>query len=93
MSEDRGQKRPPPPSGDEDDGGGKRPAVMASAASDEEEDVCWLCLDAEHESGQPLRRDCSCRGGSGLAHLPCIVDYAKQKNEQWRARDMVLVNS
>ena len=73
----RGQKRRP--HGD-DGGGGKRPAVAPSV---EEEDTCWLCLEANHESGLPMRRDCSCRGGSGWAHFPCIVEYAKQKSEQW----------
>ena len=56
---------------------------VATAASDEEEpDMCWLCLDGEDESGQPLRRDCSCRGGSGWAHLSCVVGYAKQETEK-----------
>ena len=32
--------------------------------------------------GQPLRRDCSCRGGSGFLHLSCFVAYAKQKSEK-----------
>ena len=84
----RGQKRLPPPRND--GGGGKRPAaaVPTPPSDDDEEDVCWLCLeDGRDESGQPLRRDCSCRGGSGWAHLPCIVEYAKQKNEQWDGRD------
>ena len=44
--------------------------------------MCWLCHgEGPDESGKPLRRDCSCRGGSGFAHLPCIVEYAKQKTE------------
>ena len=73
-----GQKRPPP---FDDGGGGKK--RTATAPSAEEEDTCWLCLDVNHDSGQPLRRDCSCRGGSGFAHLHCIVEYAKQKTEQW----------
>ncbi|KAL9185739.1 hypothetical protein ACHAXT_003516 [Thalassiosira profunda] len=38
---------------------------------------CWICL--EEEEGGRLRRDCSCRGGSGYAHLSCLVDYAKAK--------------
>ncbi|KAL9185696.1 hypothetical protein ACHAXT_003473 [Thalassiosira profunda] len=76
------RKRPPPPS--EDDGGGKRPA----AAKSEDEDTCWLCLDAVHETGAPLRRECSCRGGSGFAHLPCLVEYAKDWSQK-HERDMV----
>ena len=43
---------------------------------------------AEHESGEPLRRDCSCRGGSGWAHFSCLVDYAKQKAQQWDGFDV-----
>ena len=40
------------------------------------------------ESGQPLRRDCSCRGQStGFAHISCLVDYAEQKTEQWDGHD------
>ena len=68
-----------------DDGGDEnRSAAAAPPPDGEEEEICWLCLDANHESGLPLRRDCSCRGGSGFAHLPCIVEYAMNKNEQWR---------
>ena len=95
-AENRGQKRPPPPFGDDDDGGGKRPANASeagpsAAAGDDEADMCWICHeDGPDESGQPLRRDCSCRGGSGWAHFPCIVDYAKQKTEQWNRRDGVV---
>ena len=47
-----GQKCPPPRSNDGDgcaNGDKKRPA-----SSLDEEDVCWLCLDAEHESGSPF---------------------------------------
>ena len=43
---------------------------------------CWICLEEEaDDSGEPLRRDCSCRGGSGWAHLSCIVEYSKQKSK------------
>eukprot|EP00581_Thalassiosira_minuscula_P002542 CAMPEP_0183741384 /NCGR_PEP_ID=MMETSP0737-20130205/61999_1 /TAXON_ID=385413 /ORGANISM="Thalassiosira miniscula, Strain CCMP1093" /LENGTH=274 /DNA_ID=CAMNT_0025976701 /DNA_START=87 /DNA_END=908 /DNA_ORIENTATION=+ len=48
----------------------------------DEEDTCWLCLDAKHESGQPLRRDCGCKGGSGFVHFPCLVEFAKIWSEQ-----------
>lgn len=61
----------------------KRPTDAAAVApSSDEEDTCWLCLDVKHESGQPLRRDCSCRGGSGFAHLPCVVEYAGKWSQQ-----------
>ena len=87
-AESRAQKRPYDDGDDDnDDGGGKRPASSSSAVAlksgeEEEEDTCWLCLDAQHESEQPLRRDCSCRGTGGFAHLPCIVDYGKQYSQQ-----------
>jgi len=43
---------------------------------------CWICLEeGVDESGQPLRRDCSCRGESaGFAHVSCIAKYAEQKS-------------
>ena len=51
------------------------------------EDVphCWICHEeGTDESGEPLRRDCSCRGSdAGYAHLSCLVEYAKQKTKQW----------
>ena len=41
---------------------------------------CWICLDDEpDELGQPLVRDCSCRGDSGFAHVSCIVQYSETK--------------
>jgi hypothetical protein len=45
---------------------------------------CYICLDeGPDEAGKPLVRDCSCRGDTaGLAHLSCIIEYAKQKSKQ-----------
>mmetsp|Transcript_17482 Transcript_17482/g.37791 ORF Transcript_17482/g.37791 Transcript_17482/m.37791 type:complete len:483 (-) Transcript_17482:156-1604(-) len=42
---------------------------------------CWICLqEGLNDAGQPLRRDCSCRGDSlGYAHLACLVEYADKK--------------
>ena len=57
--------------------------TAAPSSNEDDHDMCWLCLEANHESGLPMRRDCSCRGGSGWAHFPCIVEYAKQRSEQW----------
>eukprot|EP00571_Detonula_confervacea_P002336 CAMPEP_0172332054 /NCGR_PEP_ID=MMETSP1058-20130122/62241_1 /TAXON_ID=83371 /ORGANISM="Detonula confervacea, Strain CCMP 353" /LENGTH=468 /DNA_ID=CAMNT_0013049331 /DNA_START=1091 /DNA_END=2497 /DNA_ORIENTATION=- len=50
---------------------------------------CYICLEEGHdESGQPLRRDCSCRGESaGFAHLSCIAKYAEQKSQDWNGHD------
>eukprot|EP00579_Thalassiosira_antarctica_P016053 CAMPEP_0201926904 /NCGR_PEP_ID=MMETSP0903-20130614/17258_1 /ASSEMBLY_ACC=CAM_ASM_000552 /TAXON_ID=420261 /ORGANISM="Thalassiosira antarctica, Strain CCMP982" /LENGTH=157 /DNA_ID=CAMNT_0048464923 /DNA_START=202 /DNA_END=671 /DNA_ORIENTATION=+ len=52
--------------------------------------ACLICLtEGPDESGQPLRRDCSCRGeSSGFIHLSCLVKYAEQKAEQWDGRDL-----
>lgn len=41
---------------------------------------CWICLDdGPDEMGGMPRRDCSCRGHSGFAHLACLEEYAAQK--------------
>jgi hypothetical protein len=45
-------------------------------ASDDGEAVCYLCLDGgvDESSGQPLRRDCACRGtDAGFVHLSCLT--------------------
>ena len=44
--------------------------------------VCYICLDnGPDESGQPIRRDCSCRGtDSGFAHLSCLAKFAEQES-------------
>lgn len=43
---------------------------------------CWICLEEEpDEKGQPLVRDCSCRGDSGFSHVSCIVKYAEAKTK------------
>ena len=46
--------------------------------------VCYLCLDADAEDdGQPLRRDCACRGtDAGFVHLSCLVGFAASKSVQ-----------
>jgi len=54
---------------------GNRPAP----SSDDEGASCWICLEeGPDENGQPLARDCSCRGNSGFAHLACMVNYVEQ---------------
>jgi len=47
--------------------------------------VCYICLDnGPDESGQPIRRDCSCRGSDcGFAHISCLAKFAEQKTEIW----------
>ena len=58
-------------------------------ADDEDAPQCYICFEEGADgSGQPLRRDCSCRGGSaGFAHASCMVGYAKHEGQQWDGRD------
>ena len=84
------------PLGNDINGGGdagdddKLPAAVESLnledSDNDEQDVCYLCLDAHHESREPLRRDCSCRGVSGWVHLSCLVGYAENVTIQSRNR-------
>ena len=37
---------------------------IISSPNDDEEQECWLCL--QNGDNQPLVRDCSCRGTTGL---------------------------
>ena len=45
---------------------------------------CWICLeDGPDDNGEPLVRDCSCRGETSAGyHLSCIIDYAKVKTNE-----------
>ena len=37
----------------------------------------------DDNAGQPLRRDCACRGtDAGFVHLDCLTDYAETKSKQ-----------
>ena len=50
---------------------------------------CWVCLGGDRDCNwwqwlnnnnstdkvEPLRRDCSCRGLAGYAHLSCLIEY------------------
>jgi hypothetical protein len=64
--------------------------VDASSSSivcdDDGEAVCYLCLDGDvDEAGQPLRRDCACRGtDAGFVHLSCLAKYAASKSRHAR---------
>ena len=45
--------------------------------------VCYFCYDAVDVAGQPLRRDCACRGtDAGFVHLACLTNYAETKSMQ-----------
>jgi len=54
------------------------------ATIDDSAPVCYLCLDGgADETGQPLRRDCACRGtDAGFVHLSCLVGFAETKSKQ-----------
>ena len=45
---------------------------------------CWICLeDGPDDNGEPLVRDCSCRGETSAGyHVSCIIDYAKGKTSE-----------
>jgi len=61
-------------------------STSSLASGDHDGAVCYLCLDGGvDESGQPLRRDCACRGtDAGFVHLSCLADYAETKSKQAR---------
>jgi len=63
------------------------PLLSLPTADDVNDDapVCYICLDnGPDELGQPIRRDCSCRGSDcGFAHISCLIKYAQQKTEIW----------
>ena len=67
---------------------------LPSPPAGDESASCWICLEAGGESGERLRRDCSCRGDdAGFAHLSCLVDYATHETENWHGnwdRDGIL---
>jgi len=60
----------------------------SSPVIDDSAPVCYLCLDGDlDDDGQPLRRDCACRGSdAGFVHLECLAEYAAAKSKQ--ASDM-----
>ena len=60
-------------------------STAASLGSIDGEAVCYLCLDGgvDESSGQPLRRDCACRGtDAGFVHLSCLAGYAAAKSRK-----------
>lgn len=44
--------------------------------------TCWICLEAAYPDN-PLRRDCTCRGSSGFAHISCQVSYANHESTKY----------
>ena len=54
--------------------------------------ACWLCLEeGPDDTGAPLVRDCSCRGYSGFAHLPCLIKYAESKSRDCVEREGIQI--
>jgi len=63
--------------------------ASSSLASSEDDGVamCYLCLGGgvDDEDGQPLRRDCACRGtDAGFVHFSCLTEYASSQSKQAR---------
>lgn len=58
----------------------KQGTKQRQPSCDDDAPSCWICLEeGPDKSGKHLVRDCSCRGDQGLAHLSCLLEYAKQK--------------
>ena len=53
-------------------------AAVEGCAAATEGQACYICMDGGAEEG--LVRGCSCRGGSGFAHISCL---ARQANIQF----------
>ena len=61
----------------------KRTASAAGLPDPENTPCCWICLEeGPNKAGEPLVRDCSCRGSSGLAHLSCIIKHAESEGRR-----------
>jgi hypothetical protein len=60
------------------------------ATIEDSEVVCFLCLGGDlDDGGQPLRRDCACRGSdAGFFHLSCLAEYAETKSKQTRGMNL-----
>jgi hypothetical protein len=57
------------------------------ASCDDGQAECYLCLD--DLAGQPLRRDCACRGtDAGFVHLSCLAKFAAAKSTAWDGHKM-----
>ena len=64
--------------------------ASSALASGEAEAMCYLCHETEaDDDGQPLLRDCACRGtDAGFVHLSCLTEYAAAKSKGWDGRVM-----
>ena len=52
------------------------PRIPTSA---ETENNCYICWEGANE-GDPLFRDCACKGSGGYAHTPCLISAAEARN-------------
>jgi tetratricopeptide (TPR) repeat protein len=52
--------------------------AVEKCAEDTKGQTCYICTQAVHwKTKEGLVRGCSCRGSSGLAHVPCLAEQAK----------------
>jgi len=57
-----------------------KPPPKTNIVKEDDTPTCYICLDdGPDELGGVIRRDCSCRGGSGYVHISCLVKYAEQQ--------------
>ena len=62
--------------------------AMPPACSGADLPSCYVCFgEGPDDLGQPLIRDCSCRGTAGFMHLTCLVEFAEHKTVQWNGED------
>lgn len=59
--------------------------------NEEEDDAnddtcCYICWDSDSQPGNPLRRDCGCKGTAGWAHIDCLVAMAARQRNTPRTR-------
>ena len=56
----------------------------SSSGNEEQGAMCHICHGTvADESGQPLRRDCACRGtDAGFVHLSCLTKYGETKSNR-----------
>ncbi len=67
----------------------KRSASEAGLPETDNSPCCWVCLEEGLDSsGNPLVRDCSCRGSSGFAHLSCIIKHAESEGRRLARADI-----
>ena len=63
-------------------------AVAAEACADDTKgQTCYICY-GEGDEDEGLVRGCSCRGGAGFAHVPCLARQAKILVEDAEAREL-----